>query len=270
MTTIAHLSDMHFGAADAEQLARLQEGLAEDAVDHILVTGDLTQSGRKVEFEAARAWFDKVGLPATAIPGNHDTPVINLIRRFFTPWSRFEDILGHKEEPVVAADDFVFAGLNSARRMRPSLDWSTGKLTEDQLTSLRDTMTGEERTRLVGFHHPVEEIEEAGKAGRAVVPKREDVLHAIRQSRVDIVMTGHVHWPRVRVKTHDDWSFIYSQAGTAVSTRLRGEPASFNTITLHANDEIEIGVHRWSEAGFADLTATRFGRGPKGWREMGA
>ncbi|MEE4212107.1 MAG: metallophosphoesterase, partial [Parvularcula sp.] len=108
---IAHLSDMHFGAADDRQLSEIAEVLRREKIDHVLVTGDLTQSGKKSEFEAARSWFDSLNLSATAIPGNHDTPVVNLISRFFQPWNRFEAILGHEEEPVVEEEAFVFAGL---------------------------------------------------------------------------------------------------------------------------------------------------------------
>lgn len=268
MTRIAHLSDLHFGATDPEALDALAGVLVSDGIESVIVTGDLTQAGRKDEFEAAADWFDELSLPAIAIPGNHDTPVFNLFRRFFEPWSRFSEYTGFDEEPIEDHDGYIFAGLNSARRMRLSLDWSTGNLNQGQLDRIRGAFDeAGDKLKLCGFHHPIVALEDAGSAGRAIIPKPERVLRTLVDAEVDIVMTGHVHRARITEVGTEDRSFILSQAGTAVSTRLRGEPASYNVITAADEDQVRVSVHRWSESGFSIESSKTFARADTGWSE---
>lgn len=72
--TLAHLSDLHLGrsaAFDAE-VARAVEAL--DGIDHVIVSGDVTDGGRAVEharFERLFAHLLAVGR-LTVVPGNHD------------------------------------------------------------------------------------------------------------------------------------------------------------------------------------------------------
>jgi 3',5'-cyclic AMP phosphodiesterase CpdA len=268
MTRIAHLSDLHFGRTDELQLTTLGAHLRAHDIDHVIVTGDLTQSGRKQEFSAARQWFADLQLPSIAVPGNHDTPVRNIVSRFIDPWGRYQQYSGFEEEPVVHEDRFVFAGLNSARRMRPSLDWSTGKLDSEQLLRISDHFDqAEDRVKLCGFHHPLKGFEDAGKAGQAVLPGTEEVLATLAAAKVDLVMNGHVHKARISIVEEEGWSFLLSQAGTAVSTRLRGEEASYNVIEVNGQDDLKLSVHRWGANAFAEESVHSFVRGDEGWRE---
>ncbi|MBB4657649.1 metallophosphoesterase family protein [Parvularcula dongshanensis] len=267
MTRIAHLSDLHFGRTDQAQLDALASLLVGDRIDHVIVTGDLTQQGRKREFVAAAAWLRELPMKVTAIPGNHDAPVRNLYRRFAHPWRRYERCTGFEAEPVVVGEGFVFAGANSARRFRPGLDWSTGALTRRQTDRVLSAFRRHKKdVKMVGFHHPVQAIETAAKAGKAVVSGADRVIDTLADAHVDVVMTGHVHLARVTTIKDRNWRFVMSQAGTAVSTRLRGEPASYNVLDL-GGDDMRIETHRWAADGFAVERSTRFLRGPGGWVE---
>ncbi|NNU16207.1 metallophosphoesterase [Parvularcula sp. ZS-1/3] len=265
MFRIAHLSDLHFGAADPAQIEGLEATLHEAEVSHVVVTGDLTQSGFAKEFREAAEWFERLPMPVAAIPGNHDVPVYNLIRRFFAPWSSFEGIIGRERETLESHEGFVFAGLNSARRARPSLDWSTGKLTSSQLKSVGDAFEDEERVRITGFHHPLRGFDDGGSAGNAVIPNTEDTLACMAAAKVDVVMNGHVHKARVSVVEHEGWSFVLSQAGTAISTRLRGEAASFNILAHAGHGELAVEVWRWMEGRFGEERREEFVQSSDGW-----
>src|SRR5579871_4985746 len=73
---LAHLSDLHLGSAPrfAERARRLCERLRAAAVDHVVVTGDVTDRGRRAEW----AEFERAFAPliderrVTVVPGNHD------------------------------------------------------------------------------------------------------------------------------------------------------------------------------------------------------
>lgn len=74
--TLAHLSDLHFGQGPArEAMARaLCQALIESAIDHVVVTGDITNKGRDVEMSLFLDVFAPLLRQGrlTVVPGNHD------------------------------------------------------------------------------------------------------------------------------------------------------------------------------------------------------
>ena len=52
MTTLFHVSDLHFGAEDAEALAWFADAVARERPDAVICTGDVTMRGTVVEFDA--------------------------------------------------------------------------------------------------------------------------------------------------------------------------------------------------------------------------
>jgi Icc protein len=72
---LAHVSDLHFGLGGHEHAAAaLVQQLLRSAVDHVIVSGDVTHRGRQDEYE--RFWACFAPLRDTArvivVPGNHD------------------------------------------------------------------------------------------------------------------------------------------------------------------------------------------------------
>lgn len=266
-TTFAHLSDLHFGRIDAPVLEALHAYFRDTEIDEVMVTGDLTQSGRRAEFAEAAAFFTTLQQRATIIPGNHDAPVYNLWQRFLSPWKRFTTALGRHPEPVTRGDNFVFVGLNSATRMRFSLDWSTGRLSSKQIArAIRELDEGpKDHLQILGAHHPFFPEPEAGSAGRAVIPRAPDILKRLVDAGLDMVMTGHVHTGRVRSVDVENRKIILSQAGTASSTRTRGETPSFNVISV-SGDVITAHIMRYSDGVFAPEKLRRFARDGGDWQ----
>jgi len=74
--SLAHLSDLHIGAGrkTEERAIALAQLLMATNVDHVVVTGDITNRGRRDELERFRRifapWISEGKL--TAVPGNHD------------------------------------------------------------------------------------------------------------------------------------------------------------------------------------------------------
>jgi predicted phosphodiesterase len=74
--TLVHLSDLHFGASPRleRRTVALVDALHRARVDHVVVTGDVTEHGRRSEFERFLAVFDGFAHRGqlTVVPGNHD------------------------------------------------------------------------------------------------------------------------------------------------------------------------------------------------------
>jgi 3',5'-cyclic AMP phosphodiesterase CpdA len=75
---IAHISDLHVGISNTrfEYVEKLIQGIKKFGVDHLVITGDLTQSGRFHEYQKVVQMLDNSGFYSydrlTVIPGNHD------------------------------------------------------------------------------------------------------------------------------------------------------------------------------------------------------
>ena len=89
MRTIAHLSDIHFGSVDFGLLDPLRAALESVKPDLVVVSGDLTQRAKMEQFHAAKAFLATLPQPQLVVPGNHDVPLWNPLRRFFRPRTRF-------------------------------------------------------------------------------------------------------------------------------------------------------------------------------------
>ena len=59
-------------------------------------------------------------------------------------------------------------------------------------------------------------------------------------------------------------SILSIQAGTATSTRRRGEPNAWNWITL-SPDLVTVAVHAWNGSEFHEARVTRFTRRERLW-----
>ena len=78
---ILHLSDIHFVCENTAAVAAAAAFVRETPYDLLAVTGDITQVGRRDEFEAAATWLAGLKGPQIVTPGNHDTPWFGLIER---------------------------------------------------------------------------------------------------------------------------------------------------------------------------------------------
>lgn len=53
MPRLIHLSDLHFGAHEPEVVAAVEQAIAEDKPDLVIVSGDFTQRARTEQFREA-------------------------------------------------------------------------------------------------------------------------------------------------------------------------------------------------------------------------
>ncbi len=85
---IAQLADIHFGAEDADAIEHAKRIITEEAPDMIAVCGDVTQRGKRVEFQQALNFLNGLQFPVLVVPGNHDVPLLNMASRFKAPTAR--------------------------------------------------------------------------------------------------------------------------------------------------------------------------------------
>src|SRR5437773_10622261 len=90
MRTIAHISDIHFGAEDISAAEALIKDLNMLNPSLVIISGDLTQRARRKQFIAAKNYIQRLPKPYIIIPGNHDIPLFDIIRRFLAPLTRYK------------------------------------------------------------------------------------------------------------------------------------------------------------------------------------
>src|SRR5688500_18412736 len=151
MRTIAHLSDLHFGT----EVSAVADALANDLERHppslLVVSGDLTQRARSSQFQAARDYLARLPHPQLVVPGNHDVPLYDVLRRFTMPLNRYCRFIDDDLDPTFRDDEILVAGINTAR----SFTWKNGRISVQQIAALRDRLDEDERRiKIVVTHHP--------------------------------------------------------------------------------------------------------------------
>jgi 3',5'-cyclic AMP phosphodiesterase CpdA len=248
MRTLVHLSDLHFGRVDPALLDPLRELVHRIAPDVVVVSGDLTQRAKSEEFEQARAWLDTLPGPQIIVPGNHDISLYNVFRRFLQPLTRYKRYITDDLDPMYADEEIAVLGVNTAR----SLTFKDGRVNHEQLATIRAQLEGlgPDVTRIIVTHHPFDlpvTSDEDDLVERAPLAMR-----AFADGGVDLLLSGHMHAShagntaeRYRI---DEYAALVVQAGTATSTRGRGEVNSFNVVRVEP-DRVEVDRFGWDAVG---------------------
>ena len=257
MRTIAHISDLHFGRHDETAAERLLADISEAKPNIVVVTGDLTQRARHRQFAAARAFLERLPRPVVVIPGNHDVPLYDIIERFVGRLARYRRYICDELQPFFADDGIALLGLNTAR----SAAFSNGRISYGQTAAIKSVFAEvpANRLRILAMHHPLAVPVTAGDlapVGRAAMVRR-----ALTEAGVRMVLSGHYH----RAYSGDlpgsdlvsNGSILFIQAGTAISTRLRGEPNSYNLLYIEPT-AVTCTVRAFAGRDFADAETARY------------
>jgi 3',5'-cyclic AMP phosphodiesterase CpdA len=270
MRTIVHLSDIHFGRVDERLLAPLLATVEAVQPHVVVVSGDLTQRARSEQFKAARAWLDTLPTPQIVVPGNHDIPLYNVAARFLSPLTKYRKYITENLAPEYVDDEIAVMGLNTAR----SLTIKDGRVNREQVQRLQERMdkVDERLTRIVVTHHPFdlpESFDEDDLVDRAPM-----AMEAFAKCGVDLLLAGHLHASHsgnsARRYKIAGYAALVVQAGTATSTRGRGETNSFNVLRIEG-DEIQVERYGWKEetGAFDVATIEVFRRDGNLWQPLG-
>jgi 3',5'-cyclic AMP phosphodiesterase CpdA len=262
---LAHLSDLHFGEEDPALVEGVLRDLRALAPAFVAVSGDLTQRARSREFESARRFLDALPAPHLAVPGNHDIPLFDLLRRFLSPLARYRRHIGEPDGAFWTDGELAVVGVNTAR----SNTWKDGRISVSQVATLRARLCGAptDAFKVVVTHHPF--VPPRRDPAPPVVGRAVLALHAAAECGVELLLAGHLHEGySVDVREHHEGvgrSMLVIQAGTAVSHRRRGEPNAYNLITVDL-PRLELQVRAWNGSAFAPALVTRYAREQDGWR----
>ena len=231
MFTLAHISDPHLAPLPAppigsligkrlmgylswqmkrrkihrtEVLDALTRDLKGQDIDHLVITGDLTNISLSAEFSAVARWLSNLG-PAdevTVIPGNHDAYVP---LDWAKSWEKWKDYMAGERDhdagprPPEHFDDFPFMrirgpialiGTSSARPSPPAFAIGTlGERQLERIASLLETARSKGLCRMVLVHHPPAGL----SRWRKRLTDAEAFCRVIRQHGAELVLHGHDH-----------------------------------------------------------------------------
>ena len=268
MRTLVHLSDLHFGRTDPLVLEPLLATIATIAPDVVVVSGDLTQRARSAEFRQARDFLARIAAPTVVVPGNHDVPLYRVWERFLSPLGKFMRYFGRDLEPSFVDAEIAIIGINTAR----ALTFKNGRINQEQMAAIHRLLDplGGHVVKIVVTHHPfdlpddTDDVKLVGRASQA--------MEVFARCGVDLLLAGHFHTSQAgdTSKRHEiaSYSALVVQAGTATSTRGRGEENSFNVLRV-TSDEIVVEHRAWQpeRSAFAAAGSERFVRDGGRWFE---
>jgi 3',5'-cyclic AMP phosphodiesterase CpdA len=264
---IVHLSDLHFGCVDARRVDGVARAVAQLAPDVLAISGDLTQRARSWQFRAARRFLDQFAVPAVVVPGNHDVPLYNVVARLAFPLNGFRTHITGDLRPSHLDAEMAVLGANTTR----SLTIKDGGFREDDVEALSERLQSLDRDllKVVVCHHPFDTP--TGRIGRFTTPRpAPEAMARLLAAGADLFLTGHLHKWYTGGTAHryraGGVGAIVVEAGTATSTRTRGESNSFNVVRLERN-AVTVERHGWDrDAGaFIRADVQHFARGEQGW-----
>jgi 3',5'-cyclic AMP phosphodiesterase CpdA len=259
MTTVFHVSDLHFGwPAVLEQIDAIEEIIQREKFDVVAISGDLTQRSRSGEFQRARAFIRDAGKVSKVItvPGNHDVAWWRAPLGFSQKskvYENYRKYIDRNLEPVLHVAGATFVGINTAHGVtRRTLTWNLrdisiiGDIHKKQLDQARkifDSSAPRDARVIVMHHNPVR----GELSQRHGLKNTHKILGAFAEMGVDLVLCGHDHQESVHYIEHTRKGTVISTAGTVSNRSRGGRPSSVNVINIGL-ETIEVSTHVWTNA----------------------
>ena len=268
MARLVHLSDLHFGAHDDSLVGAVEQSIADLQPDLVVVSGDFTQRARTEQFKEACHFLSRVreaGFEVLGVPGNHDVPLYDVLRRFLSPLTRYRRYIDDTLCPFHELPGVAVLGLNTAR----SLTFKDGRISDEQVAFIRESFarTPQESFRVLVTHHPLFALKIGDEVQRAI-GRQELALDAVQEAGVDMLLAGHNHHASSQdagdLVTRAGGALVV-QAGTATSTRVREQEQSFNTLDI-GDGAVTITVNAWKGERFEPTDAQHYRWQEGRWR----
>ncbi len=258
-----HIHRASYVRAIAGEIARAK-------VDHVVVTGDLTNLALEPEFELARSLLrDDLGLDpsrVTVVPGNHDLYTRGALasRRFehyFADWLKSDlpdlavDTGGARFPIVKLRGSAAIIALSSAVPRLPLV--AAGELGRAQLDALARVLEHPEvaqRTVVIALHHPPVHSWSRVKAHVEGLRDAPELLTLLKPLPRCLVLHGHLH-RRIQRVVRTAGGTLHQVGATSASLHdaAAGRMAGFNIYEIDEQGvaRIEASVHDPASGAFA-------------------
>jgi 3',5'-cyclic AMP phosphodiesterase CpdA len=178
----------------ADVLNAITADVAQADLDHIVVTGDLTNFATPPEYAVASRWLEGLGSAhkVTVSPGNHDALAGTGGVARFAPWLRWLGDASDIQFPMLRRRGPV-AILNLCSALPTALHKAEGRIGPDQAGRLAGALraAGESGLfRVLLVHHPV-------RGG--IVPRRAELVdhgllrQVLQTAGAELILHGHSH-----------------------------------------------------------------------------
>lgn len=238
-------------------------------IDAIVVSGDFTQRAKRDQFEAARAFLDRLpDVPRLYVPGNHDVPLYRIKERLLDPHGLYKEFICPDLNPVLTLEDVVIVGLDSTS---PRSTISNGRIHQWQLDMAEKVFADASPhvARIVVAHHHFAPAPDYLRD--STMPKARRAIMRFVEDDVDMILGGHLHRAYigntldVYPGSHRERGIVIAQSGTTTSRRGRGREKEKNTMNLIDidGDSMEITHYLYfdADAGFVPNSRHLFPRG---------
>ena len=243
---IVQLADLHFGTEDPRAIDAAASRIDGLEPDVIVVSGDMTQRGKHREFQAARDWIDTLGRPTLVVPGNHDTPLLNMLSRARRPFKRHHSYFPVRTD-MLQVGDVSIDGLNTARGWQARSNWAEGSVRLDHLAEIVSRDAPADSLRMLACHHPFRSP--TGAPLRTQTRRGVRASEMLAASDIAVLLTGHVHTPHAELIREATGNYIAISAGT-LSTRLRNALPAFNSLEL-TESSLSVETHDFDGTAFS-------------------
>jgi 3',5'-cyclic AMP phosphodiesterase CpdA len=223
------ISDLHIGGAFNEDIFyKGVEYINSIEADYYIMAGDLTDKGTLSEYNIAlNKYLPLIKKPLLIVPGNHDVKNSGfLIYEELIGPRHFLETDEEKKVKIIGLDS------NVPDRNTGSMGAFAMEFIYDNFQHLDDNWL-----KVLVFHHQTLPIKYTGRERSALVDAG-DVIKAVNDNNVDLVINGHRHISNVYRLTDGDIKTLIVNCGTlsCKKTRYR-EEYSITQIEISDNQE---------------------------------
>lgn len=236
---------------------KLLADMADQAPDHIAVTGDLVNIGLEAEFENAGRFLDGLGTmqTVTAIPGNHDAYVPGALDRFNAHCAPYLTSDPGSDStlalyPVLRQrGPLALIGLSTARASGPFM--ATGAVDRAQRSRMEaELIARADLCRVVLIHHPP--VRQSAPWHKRLIGANR-VRDIWKTTGAELILHGHTHLPTRASVAGPNGSIAVFGVASAAQAPGGHRPAASYTLF-----DIEKSGDAWT------IRATRRGYGTRG------
>ncbi len=251
ITGLANLRGKRHNAHPIALLERAIDDVLAQEVDHVVVTGDLTNLSLESEFSRARELLSRLGGPdrLSVIPGNHDvyTRGAQRARRFegyFGEWmwppGKERTYPWHKQ-----VGDVELFGFCSAVPRMPLI--ATGVVSKDQLSRFRalaETRSAGKRFAIALVHHNLH-ARGSRKDAMHGLTNRDALLSTCQSAGVNLMLHGHTH---VAHKFEHNGMLVVGSGSSTWDSEDPAHVARYNIYTIDDGALVDTTVRRYDPA----------------------